>query len=104
VKDLAEVCAITRAVILTRVIGGRNGYPDHYNRALAFSAILARPPVGFPCGRLSSTLKTRGEGRVYHVPCLYLSGLGCVYPPVAHRLRQGIDQPLSLATCLLAQA
>ncbi|MBO0799524.1 MAG: hypothetical protein J2P31_11950 [Blastocatellia bacterium] len=61
-KDLAEVCAITRAVILTRVIG-RNGYPDHYDRALAFSAILTRPPVGFPYGRLSSTLKTRGEGR-----------------------------------------
>jgi hypothetical protein len=38
-KDHAEVCAIARAVILTRVTG-RNGYPDHYDQALAFSAIL----------------------------------------------------------------
>jgi hypothetical protein len=38
-KDHAEVCAIARAVILTRVTG-RNGYPDHYDQALAFSATL----------------------------------------------------------------
>jgi hypothetical protein len=47
VKDLAEVCSITRAVILTRVIG-RNGYPDRYNRALAFSAILYPAFRGLP--------------------------------------------------------
>jgi len=38
-KDHAEVCSIPRAVILTGATG-RNGYPDHYDQALAFSAIL----------------------------------------------------------------
>src|SRR5262249_15760394 len=38
-KDHAEVCSIARAVILTRRTG-RNGYPDHYDQAFAFSAIL----------------------------------------------------------------
>ena len=38
-KDHAEVCSITRAVILTKIVG-RNGYPDYCDQALAFSAIL----------------------------------------------------------------
>jgi hypothetical protein len=49
--------------------------------------------VGFP------RPESRGEGRAYHVPRMYLSGLGCVSPPVARHLRQGTYQPLGLATC-----
>ena len=60
-KDLAEVCAITRAVILTRVIG-RNGYPDHYNRAFAFSAILY--PTSYGLSLRSAFLDPRVEEKV----------------------------------------
>jgi hypothetical protein len=46
-KDHAEVCAIARAVILTGVTG-RNGYPDRYNQAFAFSAILYSASLRHP--------------------------------------------------------
>jgi hypothetical protein len=34
-----EVCSVTRAVMLSDV-NRLNDYPDHYNQAFAFSAIL----------------------------------------------------------------
>jgi hypothetical protein len=83
---------------------GRNGYPDHYNQALAFSAILYPASRGLSLRAAFLDSESQGGGRAYHVPRLYLSGLGRVFPPVARHLRQGIGQPLNLATCLLAQA
>src|SRR5215470_3482236 len=46
---------------------------------------FARPPIGFPCGRLSAV--EGGEGRVYHVPHQLPDRLGSALTPVVQRPR-----------------
>ena len=65
---------------------------------------FTRPPVGFPCGRLSSTLKVEEKVGLTTFHVYTSGGLGCASPPAARHLRQGNRRPLNLATCLLAQA
>src|SRR3954470_19573033 len=59
-----------------------------------------RRPVSSPCGLLSLA----GGRRAYHVPPVYLCGLGRASPPVARQLRRRSSEPPDLATYLLVQA
>src|SRR5437899_7997328 len=61
---------------------------------------LTRRPIGAPRGVLSRT----GRRRAYHVPPVYLCGLGRASPPVARQLRRRSSEPPDLATYLLVQA
>ena len=80
--------------------GQRNPYPLHYRAAFAFSAILYPLLHQRP---LRSTFP-KGEHRAYHVPLVYLCGLGSTSTPVTLRLRQMTADHLSLVTHLLVQA
>jgi hypothetical protein len=75
-------------------------YPLHYRTAFASSAI----PYPLPHQRPLRFAFPLGEQRAYHVPLVYLCGLGSTSTPVTLRLRQMTVDHLSLVTHLLVQA
>jgi hypothetical protein len=78
-KDHAEVGPVTRAAMLSD--GNRlSGYPDRYNQAFAFSAILY-PAFRRHSWRLLSA--SSGEGRAYYVSRQSQDREGLALTPVA---------------------
>jgi hypothetical protein len=66
---------------------------------------FTRSPIGSPYGSLSRADQgLPGELRAYHVPLVYLRGLGPSSTPVVLHLRQMTREHLSLTTHLLVQA
>src|SRR5438132_9015238 len=63
-----------------------------------------RRPFGLPCDLLSWAVAGPGRRRAYHVPSLYLCGLGRASPPVVRHLRRRSSEPPDLTTYLLVQA
>jgi hypothetical protein len=78
----------------------RNPYPADYRPAFACSLVFYPLPHQ---GRLRGPYP-KGRQRAYHVPPMYLRGLGRASPPVARHLRTGSSEPRSLATYLLVPA
>jgi hypothetical protein len=69
------------------------------------SPSFTRSPIGSPYGSLPrADSGLLGELRVYHVPLVYLCGLGPSSTPVALHLRQMTREHLFLSTHFLVQA
>jgi hypothetical protein len=60
-----------------------NDYPGHYSRAFAFSAILYPPPMGQPCGWLSTDNTWWRRPGLPRFTSITKNRLGPAYTPVA---------------------
>jgi len=93
-KDQMEVCLLSRGMMLQFLSASLQDGLRLLHRPLptAPSACLT---TRFPNGRTMGLLRSAFEPK---------NGLGSACSPVAFHLRQGMREPLHLATCLLAQA
>ena len=82
IQHPVEVCPLSREVMLP--YGRRNPYPPRYETAFAFSTILY--PQSYRLA-LRLAFPKGGELRAYHVPLVYLRGLGPSSTPGVLHLR-----------------
>src|SRR5713226_6422356 len=92
-----EVCPLARRIMLPH-----GSTPLHLmtRRPSLPPSSSTRSPIGLPCGLLSP----KGELRVYHVPSLYLHGVGLTSPPGVLHLRPVRLEHRFLTPYLLVQA
>ena len=98
-KDLMEVCPLSRGVML---LASSTPIRPITGRSSLFPSSFTCNPISSPYGSPSlSPGEITGLPRSAYIPW---DGLGAVYSPVGRHLRQESGDFLNLPTCLLAQA
>ncbi len=102
-KNLMEVCPLSREVMLVATLGA----PQPLSVPLQDDLRLLHPPLPAPSSAHLTAYLPYFQGEFTGLPrsaYIPIAGLGAVSPPAGLRLRQENGEFLSLPACLLAQA